>query len=127
MWARKMIVGSLFSGIGGFDLGFERAGFEIAWMCEKSEYCRRILHKHWPNVRIYDDITKLEKPRPVNVLIGGFPCTDIAALLKASAKAVREIFMFVRGSRYVISVRHRERYEAPRQLSCWVWPTAKSK
>lgn len=43
-----MTVGSLCSGIGGFDLGFERAGCEIRWQCEIDPFCRAVLAKHWP-------------------------------------------------------------------------------
>ena len=45
-----MTVGSLFSGIGGFDLGFQRAGFDIAWQVEIDDYANRVLEKHWPDV-----------------------------------------------------------------------------
>ena len=51
-----MKLGSLFSGIGGMDLGFQRCGWEIAWQVEIDDYCRRVLAKHWPNVRRHDDI-----------------------------------------------------------------------
>lgn len=51
-----MKVGSLFAGIGGFDLGLERAGFEIAWQVEIDEFCRKVLTKHWPGVTRYEDI-----------------------------------------------------------------------
>jgi len=75
-------VGSLFSGIGGLDLGFERAGFEIAWQCEKDSYCQNVLNKHWPNTPCYDNIEDLHRaagPEPdADILIGGFPCQDIS-------------------------------------------------
>jgi DNA (cytosine-5)-methyltransferase 1 len=75
-------VGSLFSGIGGLDLGFERAGFEIAWQCEKDSYCQNVLNKHWPNTPCYDNIEDLHRadgPQPeADILIGGFPCQDIS-------------------------------------------------
>ena len=71
-----MTVGSLFAGIGGFDLGFERAGFEIKWQVEIDEYCQRVLAKHWPHVRRYGDIRAIDWSRvePVDVVCGGFPC-----------------------------------------------------
>lgn len=75
-----MKVGSLFSGIGGFDLGLERAGFQTAWFCEQDEFCQRVLRKHWPDVPIYDDITTLrgQDVEPVDALCGGFPCQDLS-------------------------------------------------
>lgn len=75
-----MRIGSLFSGIGGLDIGFEWEGFEVAWFCENNEFCRKILKKHWPGVPIYDDITKLDgkKCPKVDILTGGFPCQDIS-------------------------------------------------
>lgn len=75
-----MRIGSLFSGIGGLDLGFEWEGFEVAWFCESNEFCQKILKKHWPGVPIYDDITTLEgkKCPKVEVLTGGFPCQDVS-------------------------------------------------
>lgn len=75
-----MKLGSLFSGIGGLDLGFERAGFEIAYQVEIDPFCRQVLRKHWPNTRIYEDVTKLDftKMQPVEGLIGGFPCQPVS-------------------------------------------------
>jgi DNA (cytosine-5)-methyltransferase 1 len=74
-----MTVGSLFSGIGGFDLGFERAGFEIRWQVEIDPFCRAVLEKHWPAVRRYEDVRTVGKElEPVDVIVGGFPCQDIS-------------------------------------------------
>lgn len=75
-----MKVGSLFSGIGGFDLGFERAGFSIAWQVEIDEYATRVLTKHWPHVPKYGDIRAIDwaTVAPVDVLCGGFPCQDLS-------------------------------------------------
>jgi DNA (cytosine-5)-methyltransferase 1 len=71
-----MTVGSLFSGIGGIDLGLERAGMTIRWQVEKDAWCRRVLSKHWPDVPKYEDITTLtgHELERVDVLAGGFPC-----------------------------------------------------
>ncbi len=48
--------GSLFCGIGGFDIGFERAGMRCEWQVEIDDYCNRVLEKHWPNVRRHRDV-----------------------------------------------------------------------
>jgi DNA (cytosine-5)-methyltransferase 1 len=54
-----MNVGSLFTGIGGFDLGLERAGMRVAWQCESNEYRRKVLALRWPEVPCYDDVRAL--------------------------------------------------------------------
>lgn len=75
-----MNVGSLFSGVGGLDLGFERQGFSISWACDKEKSCRKILAKHFPNTTIYEDVRTIDplKASPVDVVIGGFPCQDLS-------------------------------------------------
>lgn len=77
----KLRVLDLFSGIGGFSLGLERTGgFSTVAFCEIDPFCRRVLAKHWPNVRQFEDVTKLkgEDVGPVDVICGGFPCQDIS-------------------------------------------------
>jgi len=66
--------GSLFSGAGGFDMGFERAGMKVVWQCEKDRQCRKILQNHWPGVPLYEDITKNNAYAPVQLICGGDPC-----------------------------------------------------
>ncbi len=74
-------IGSLFSGIGGIELGFERAGgFETKWFVENDLYTQAVLRKHWPDTPIYGDIKTInfkELPK-VDILTGGFPCQDIS-------------------------------------------------
>ena len=70
----------LFSGIGGFSLGLERAGMRTVAFCEIDPYCRAVLRKHWPEVPIHEDVRKLTDADvgPVDVICGGFPCQDIS-------------------------------------------------
>lgn len=80
-----MNVLDLFSGIGGFSLGLERAGMRTVAFCEIEPFCRRVLAKHWPDVPIYDDVRSLTADRlradgiAPDVICGGFPCQDISA------------------------------------------------
>lgn len=75
-----LTVGSLFSGIGGFDLGFERAGYEIRWQVEIDPWARAVLAKHWPHVVRHNDVREVgaHNLEPVDVIVGGFPCQDVS-------------------------------------------------
>jgi DNA (cytosine-5)-methyltransferase 1 len=80
----------LFSGIGGFSLGLERAGFTTVAFCEIEPYCRAVLKKHWPHVPCYEDVRTLTAERlaadgiSVDVICGGFPCQDISTAGKGA-------------------------------------------
>ena len=76
----RITFGSLFAGIGGFDLGFERAGMECRWQVEIDPFCQKVLAKHWPNVRRYEDVREVGKHNleAVDIICGGFPCQDIS-------------------------------------------------
>ena len=75
-----MTHGSLFAGIGGFDLGFERAGLETIWQVEIDDYCRKVLEKYFPNAERFKDIRECGAHNlgPVDIISGGFPCVDIS-------------------------------------------------
>ena len=111
-----MRVLDLFSGIGGFSLGLERAGMQTVAFCEIDPYCRQVLRKHWPNVKIYEDVRELSSQHltadgiGVDLICGGFPCQDISlvgkgggidaersGLWKEYARIIGEV-----GPRYVI-------------------------
>lgn len=69
----------LFSGIGAYALGVERAGMKVVAFCEIDAFCRRTLAKHWPNVPIHDDIATREfHEGEADIITGGFPCQDIS-------------------------------------------------
>ena len=69
-----MRVLDLFSGIGGFSLGLERAGMTTAAFVEIDPFCRRVLAQHWPSVPIYEDVRKVGKIENIDLICGGFPC-----------------------------------------------------
>jgi len=71
---------SLFAGIGGFDLGLERAGMECVGQVEIDPFCQKVLAKHWPDVKRMTDIrdVKGDEFGPVDLISGGFPCQDIS-------------------------------------------------
>jgi len=82
LWIMKF--GSLFSGIGGLDLGLERAGMECVWQVEIDDYCKRVLEKHWPDVPRYGDVRHVTQLPYVDLICGGFPCPPVS--LAASSK-----------------------------------------
>lgn len=90
--SRKLRVLDLFSGIGGFSLGLERAGgFETVAFCEIEPFARKVLAKHWPEVPCYDDVKKLpfhlERVQSAEVVTAGFPCQDVSYAGKGAGLA----------------------------------------
>jgi DNA (cytosine-5)-methyltransferase 1 len=84
-----MKFGSLFSGVGGFDLGFERAGMKCEWQVEFDKNCQNILRKHWSETELFDDVRTVGKHnlKPVDVICGGFPCQDVSIAGKRAGLA----------------------------------------
>jgi DNA (cytosine-5)-methyltransferase 1 len=75
-----MTFGSLFAGIGGMDLGLERAGMECRWQVEIDPYCRQVLERHWPAAKRFEDVCDVgsHNLERVDLIAGGFPCQDIS-------------------------------------------------
>lgn len=76
-----MRVLDLFSGIGGFSLGLERAGMETIAFCEIDKFCQKVLKKHWPSIPIHEDIKELEGEKfrgAVDLICGGYPCQPVS-------------------------------------------------
>ena len=76
---------SLFAGVGGFDLGFERAGHTCLGQVEIDKHAQKILKKHWPDVPLHDDVTtaikwakEMDLIGRVDIVCGGFPCQDVS-------------------------------------------------
>lgn len=95
----QFTAGSLFSGIGGMDLAFSLAGFDIRWQVEIDDFCRKVLAKHsreyWHNATQFTDVRHVtartgkgwrgyQQLERVDVLFGGFPCQDISIAGKRS-------------------------------------------
>lgn len=75
-----MTFGSLFAGVGGFDLGLERAGMSCRWQVEIDEQCRKVLAAHFPGVKQYADVKDIKRGiEKVDLICGGFPCQDISS------------------------------------------------
>lgn len=68
---------SLFSGIGGFDLGFERAGIETMLQVEQDKHCLAVLERHWPGVERLTDVRDVRRG-DADLIYGGFPCQDVS-------------------------------------------------
>ncbi len=75
-------IGSLFSGIGGFELGLERAipGSKTVWQVEQDTFCQKVLQRHWPSAELFDDVKDVGSHNltAVDLICGGFPCQDIS-------------------------------------------------
>jgi DNA (cytosine-5)-methyltransferase 1 len=81
--------GSLFSGIGGFDLAAERMGWTNVFHCEWMDFPRKVLHYYWPEATSYVDITTTDftlHAGQIDVLTGGFPCQPYSAAGKRKGK-----------------------------------------
>lgn len=78
--SNPLTFGSLFAGIGGIDLGLERAGMTCRWQVEIDDYATKVLAKHWPNVPKYRDVRSVgaDNLSAVDLICGGFPCQDIS-------------------------------------------------
>lgn len=108
----KPSVGSLFAGIGGFDLGFENAGFTTHWQVEIDPICRAVLLDRFPHATQFDDvrnclpkIKSLPNGGAVDVIIGGFPCQDVSTAGKRAGLAGHRTGLFFDAIEIVKSIK----------------------
>ena len=101
-------VGSLFAGIGGFDLGFEQAGFQTAWQVEIDPTCRAVLADRFPHAQQHEDVrTCLPELSAVDVIVGGFPCQDVSTMGKRRGLAGARMGLFFDAMHIVQSLQPR--------------------
>ncbi len=99
--------GSLFAGIGGFDLGFERAGMRGIWQVEKDKQCLKLLAGRFPNAERFDDVATVgdHNLAPVDVICGGFPCQDLSVAGKRAGLKGGRSGLFFEMTRIVNEIR----------------------
>lgn len=98
--------GSVFTGIGGFDLGIERAGWKAVWQIENDRYCNRIMKGMFPDVPKHGDIRTVDTDRlgRVELICGGFPCQDVSVAGKRKGLAGDQSGLFFDFMRVVADV-----------------------
>lgn len=107
--ATPLTVGSLFSGIGGLDLGLERAGMRVIWQSEIDPYACRVLNKHWPEVPNHGNIKEIDwgTVEPPDVICGGYPCQPFSQAGKRRGEEdPRHLWPWVRESIRILRPRY---------------------
>ena len=88
-------LGSLFSGIGGLEMGLEMTGrFETVWQSEMDKHCRGVLRKHWPDAELFGDVREFgvnNEIKAVDVICGGFPCQDLSLAGKQVGSVAKKV------------------------------------
>jgi DNA (cytosine-5)-methyltransferase 1 len=104
---QKLTYGSIFAGVGGFDLGFDAAGWQCKWQIEKDPHCQNILQKHWPTTQKYGDINTVDgtKLTPVDVIAFGSPCQDLSQAGKQQGLNGKQSSLFLQATRIIKEMR----------------------
>ena len=111
---------SLFAGVGGFDLGFEAAGFTTVGQCEIDEHATMVLERHWPTVPKHPDVTTLKPEHfgPAEVVTFGSPCQDLSVAGKRAGLAGERSGLFTAAMGYIRAMQEVTHGEYPRVV---VW------
>ena len=115
-----MKYGSLFSGVGGFDMGFDNAGYNCRWQVEWDKHCQQTLAYHWHNVPRYGDVQDVSgyDLEPVDVIIFGSPCQDLSVAGKKAGLDGSKSSMFFHATRIIKEMRDATTGDFPR-ITIW--------
>lgn len=119
-----MKVLSLFSGVGGFDMGLENAGMETVFQCEWDKHANSILHRHWPDVPKWDDVSTLTGKHilahapVIDVVAWGSPCQDLSVAGKRAGLEGGRSGLFHEGIRIIKELQEETNGQYPR-ISIW--------
>lgn len=99
--------GSLFAGVGGFDMGMDHAGFTCLWQAEWDKHCQSILRRHWPDADLYGDVQQINGAdlKPVDVITFGSPCQDLSVAGKRAGLDGNKSSMFFEATRIIKEMR----------------------
>ncbi len=108
--------GSLFAGVGGFDMGFEQAGFRCQFQVEWDKHCQSVLNRHWPDIPKWGDVCDVDGSwlPHVDVLIFGSPCQDLSVAGKRSGLDGGRSSMFFEATRIIKEMQRATAYTYPR-------------
>jgi DNA (cytosine-5)-methyltransferase 1 len=103
----KHTYGSLFTGVGGFDIGFDRAGYDCRWQVEWDKHCQQTLAYHWPDVPRWSDVCDVNGADlpPVDVITYGSPCQDLSVAGKRAGIEGGRSSMFFEATRIIKEMR----------------------
>lgn len=73
-----MTYGSIFSGVEGFGMGFDRKGFKCLWQCESDVYCKSVLRRHYPNAVLYGNVEDMDETDVPDVVLWSPPCQNLS-------------------------------------------------
>lgn len=111
---------SLFAGVGGFDLGFEKAGFKCVGQCEIDKKAASVLERHWPNVPRHDDVSTLrhdtfEHP---DIVTFGSPCQDLSVAGRRDGMDGNRSSLFFKASNYIKKIQEATNGQYPK-VAVW--------
>jgi DNA (cytosine-5)-methyltransferase 1 len=112
--------GSLFAGVGGFDLGFEAAGWQCAFQVEWDKHCQQVLARHWPDVPRWSDVSDVDGAElpPVDCINFGSPCQDLSIAGRRAGLDGNRSNLFFEATRIIKEMRHATRNQYPR-VAVW--------